>query len=255
MGSLVYRSALPIFNQMFMSPVCWPTLSFARPGLPRYSGPHKNWKNVQLRPAVSQTFDISGLDETHAELALSEIRVQVKAAGFERGRYAGDPDVYQDGMGLNMRFTYLDQYSKIHVQLFASSSAEGVLGAVRRGWRETPERSLRALISNPMSEPQVSVGQLDYRANLLGVRYNRYVGKPSRAWSFYRFEEDQQTRVLEELLNQAEDAGYEIRDVLRHETLPLAQFRGKRIADRRRQSDMLTITASQQNVGIELRSC
>ena len=260
MGAPVERAKLSQFNQMFINPVCWPTLSFAPAGLPWYSGPSNGWKKVRAYPKIAQSFDLSGFDENQVELALSEIGAQVKAAGFERGSYRGRPDNrYHDGLGLHMTFSCLRGHSSILIQLFASSSAEGALGegvfGVRRGWLETPKHSLRALVRNPMSKPRLPVGQLSYRTDLVGVRYNRYVRKPSRVWSFYKFEEDQQTRVLEELLNQADDAGYEMADMLGHETLPLAQFRGKRTSGLRRQRHMLTITASQQNVGVELRSC
>lgn len=107
---------------------------------------------------------------------------------------------------------------------------------------------------NEQFDQSFSVGQLNYRTNVLGTRRGYGARGPSRVWSFYRFEEGQQGLVLEELLNQADDAGYEMQDLLGHERLPLAQFRGKRPAGRRRRQDVLTITASQQNVGVELRS-
>ena len=263
MGSRVYRTALPQFNQMFMNPVCWPTLSFAHPELPFYEGPHKSFKNSRFNPGVSQNFDLGAYEEQQVELAMREVSAQIKATGFEEGTHRGLPSrTYHDGLGLHVRFSHLggikeDRRSIIIFQMFAAGAegelSEGLFG-IQRGWLETPKHSLRALLRNPMSKPRLSVGELNYQTDSLGVRYNRYVRKPSRVWSFYRFEVGQQPVVLEELLNQAEDAGYEMQDMLGPETLPLAQFRGKRASGLRRQRDVLTITASQQNVGVELRS-
>ncbi len=253
---------MPQFNRMFMNPVCCPTLSFAHPDSLRYSGPSNGWKKVRAWPEISQTFDLSCFDETQFELALKEVNAQVKAAGFELGRRNGPSRwEYYDGLGLNLRFSFLDpNFEGRSILLFSlfAVHGEGVQHdgpfGVRLRLVETPEHSLKALLGDPMSEPRLSVGQLSYRTNSLGARYRYFARKPSRVWSFYKFEEDQQTRVLEELLNQAEDAGYEMDDILGPETLPLAQFRGTRIAGRRRQRDVLTITASQQNVGVELKS-
>lgn len=258
----VETTTMPQFNRMFMNPVCCPTLSFAHPGPLRYSGPSNGWKKVRAWPKISQTFDLSGFDETQVELALREVSTQVKAAGFEPGkRDRPRQREYYDGLGLNLRFSFKDSdfegRSTLLFSIFAVNGEgverDGPFG-VRRRLIETPEHSLQELLTDPMSEPRLSVGELGYRTNLLGARYWRFARKPSRVWNFYKFEEDQQTRVLEELLNQAEDAGYEMADMLGPETLPIAQFRGKRVAGRRRQHDVLTISVSQQNVGVELRS-
>ena len=139
----VERTAHPDFKRILMSQVSWPTLSFAHPGPPRYSGPGKKSRAYRT---INQTFDLTGYDENQIESALSEVRAQVEASGFERGSYRGQPGkVYHDGLGLNLNFSYRDkggfddQRRRIFFSVFESRNAEPaprerVFGWLRRTW-------------------------------------------------------------------------------------------------------------------------